>query len=246
MCAYDDNKNELNLGCNNIIIIKVWLFNFKVTLKTNNTSATCYILRQWIPQRQSLGVEWVLVSRSLGTWYSNSDGINTPAHFWPENEVGFLGTGGGETDLSISQSWGVGGSSSKSQSFGSTSGVTVTLKPHQNVKSVLSATRGVMKIRIQSKHLFASLPQHINSLAKGIYISPPPLLELAEVLCRQFGNCPNRTKGSIATCTWNENEHEANTKKLLTKQNLLPHQTSVIVQQSTYHLLSCVVVRFSY
>ena len=32
-------------------------------------------------------------------------------------------------------------------------------------------------------------PQHINSLAK--HMSPPPVLELAEVLCRQFGSCPN-------------------------------------------------------
>ena len=97
-------------------------------------------------------------------------------------EVGFLGTGGGgETGLSISQSWGVGGSSSKSQSFGSTSGVTVTLKPHQSVKSVLSATRGVMKIRIQYKaSLTGQAAVNYGSTFKGHHFWGPWIQNVME------------------------------------------------------------------
>jgi hypothetical protein len=84
-------------------------------------------------------------------------------------EVGFLGTGGGgETSLSYSQSWGLGGSKAQSQSVGSTSGVMVTLDPHQSVKSVLTATRGVMKIRVQyNAYLIGKTAINYGSTYKG-------------------------------------------------------------------------------
>ena len=84
-------------------------------------------------------------------------------------EVGFLGTGGGgETSLSYSQSWGVGGSKAQSQSVGSSSGVMVTLEPHQSVKSVLTATRGVMKIRVQyNAYLIGKTAINYGSTYKG-------------------------------------------------------------------------------
>ena len=65
-------------------------------------------------------------------------------------EIGFLGTGGGgETDISFSQSWGEGGSESKTVTVGSSAGVSVTLKPHQSVEATLTASRGVMKVRLR-------------------------------------------------------------------------------------------------
>jgi hypothetical protein len=65
-------------------------------------------------------------------------------------EVGFLGTGGGgETSLSYSQSWGIGGQESTSVTVGSNSGVSVTLDPGESVIAQLSASRGVMKVRIR-------------------------------------------------------------------------------------------------
>ena len=65
-------------------------------------------------------------------------------------QVEFLGTGGGgETSLSYSQSWGVSGTNSKTVTVGSTSGVKVTLKPGQSIKATLSASRGVMKVRVR-------------------------------------------------------------------------------------------------
>ena len=65
-------------------------------------------------------------------------------------EIGFLGTGGGgETDISYSQSWGESGEKSKTVTIGSSSSVSVSLKPNQAVEATLTATRGVMKIRIR-------------------------------------------------------------------------------------------------
>lgn len=64
-------------------------------------------------------------------------------------ECGFLGSGGGgETSISYSHSWGEGGSESKEVTVGSTSGVTVELDPKESIEAVLTANRGVMKVRI--------------------------------------------------------------------------------------------------
>ena len=64
--------------------------------------------------------------------------------------VKFLGAGAeGETSISYSQSWGIGGQESKSITVGSTSGVSVELDPGESVLAELSASRGVMKVRIR-------------------------------------------------------------------------------------------------
>lgn len=55
---------------------------------------------------------------------------------------------GGETSMSYSQSWGVGGEQSKTITVGSTSGTTVTLKPGEAVIAELSASRGTMKVKV--------------------------------------------------------------------------------------------------
>ena len=63
---------------------------------------------------------------------------------------GFLGSSvGGETSLSYSQSWGIGGSQSKTVTVGSNSGIQVTLKPRQKVIAELTASRGVMTVRVR-------------------------------------------------------------------------------------------------
>lgn len=63
--------------------------------------------------------------------------------------ISFLGAGGGgETSMSYSHSWGQGGSESKSITVGSSSGVSVELNPGESVEAVLTASRGVMKVRI--------------------------------------------------------------------------------------------------
>lgn len=65
-------------------------------------------------------------------------------------KIGFLGSGaGGETSLSYSQSWGIGGSNSKTVTVGSQSSVSVTIPPNKAIIASLSASRGVMTVRIR-------------------------------------------------------------------------------------------------
>ncbi|RKZ83119.1 MAG: follicular epithelium yolk protein subunit [Candidatus Parabeggiatoa sp. nov. 1] len=64
--------------------------------------------------------------------------------------VSFLGSGAkGETSLSYSQSWGIGGQKSQTITVGSTSGVAVSLKPCESLTAELSASRGVMRVRLR-------------------------------------------------------------------------------------------------
>lgn len=63
--------------------------------------------------------------------------------------IGFLGTGvKGESSLNYEHSWGQGGSESKSVTIGTSSGVSVSLDPGESVLAELSASRGVMKVRV--------------------------------------------------------------------------------------------------
>ena len=84
-------------------------------------------------------------------------------------EVGFLGTGGGgETSASYSESWGENSQESKSVTLGSSSGVSITLDPGQSVVAELSASRGVMKIRIRYKaYLIGDTAVNYNPTYKG-------------------------------------------------------------------------------
>ncbi|MBD8489089.1 follicular epithelium yolk protein subunit [Echinicola sp. CAU 1574] len=83
--------------------------------------------------------------------------------------VEFLGSGvKGETTLSYSQSWGIGGQESKSITVGSTSGVSVTLDPGESVLAELSASRGVMKVRIKyNAYLIGNTAINYNPTYKG-------------------------------------------------------------------------------
>lgn len=58
---------------------------------------------------------------------------------------------GGETSFSYSFAWGEGGSQTKAVTIGSQAGVSVVLEPGQGVEVQLSASRGVMKVRIVYK-----------------------------------------------------------------------------------------------
>jgi hypothetical protein len=83
--------------------------------------------------------------------------------------VKFLGAGGeGETSLSYSQSWGIGGQESKSITVGSTAGVSVELDPGESVVAELSASRGVMKVRIRyNAYLIGSTAINYNPTYKN-------------------------------------------------------------------------------
>jgi hypothetical protein len=63
--------------------------------------------------------------------------------------ISFLGMGGGgSTSMSYSRTWGQGGSESENVTVGSSQGVTVELDPGESVQALLTASRGVMKVRI--------------------------------------------------------------------------------------------------
>ena len=108
-------------------------------------------------------------------------------------EVGFLGTGaGGETSFSYSQSWGVGGSNTKSVTMGSSSGVMVTLKPRQGVRAVLTASRSVMKVRVTySAYLTGSAAVNYGHTYKGHHFWDLPIESIME-----SANNPNFVKST--------------------------------------------------
>ncbi|MGE8064507.1 hypothetical protein [Pseudomonas sp. NPDC089569] len=65
-------------------------------------------------------------------------------------KVGFLGSeAGGESTISYQQSWGIGGEQSRRVSVGSNADVKVQLEPGERVTATLSASRGVMKVRVR-------------------------------------------------------------------------------------------------
>ena len=92
-------------------------------------------------------------------------------------EVKFLGAGGGgESSMSYTKSWDKGGEKSTSVTVGSNSSVSVTLNPGQAVESVLSASRGVMKVRVQySTYLSGRTAVNYNPTYKGHHFYGLPI-----------------------------------------------------------------------
>lgn len=93
---------------------------------------------------------------SVSTQISNTESSNwsqTSTISFKETvsfNVGFegLGQAGSAVEWGFSESFGVGGSQSKTVTVGSTQGVTVLLQPGQSVEAQLSSIRGTMKIRV--------------------------------------------------------------------------------------------------
>lgn len=64
-------------------------------------------------------------------------------------EVGFLGTGGGgETAISFETGYGQGASESRASTITSTNTVSFSIDPGQTVRAVLSASKGVLRVKI--------------------------------------------------------------------------------------------------
>lgn len=97
----------------------------------------------------NVGISDQVNNTSSNTW-SNTDSITVGQKF--TYKVEFLGTGsGGETSMSYSQTWGESKTESLSVTVGTQSGVSVPLDPGQSVEAQLTASRGVMKVRIVYK-----------------------------------------------------------------------------------------------
>lgn len=87
------------------------------------------------------------VEQTTETNWSDTDTIEISQSF--SYKVGFLGTGvGGETSMSYSHEFGRGGGESKAVTVSASQGVEVELDPGESVMCRLSASRGVMKVRI--------------------------------------------------------------------------------------------------
>jgi hypothetical protein len=113
----------------------------------------------------NVGISEEVNNTTSSNW---STGGNLTVQQMIKYEIGFLGTGGGgETTLSYEQSWGIGGQESKSVTIGSTSGVNVDLDPGESVVVELSASRGVMKVRIRyNAYLIGSTAINYNPTYK--------------------------------------------------------------------------------
>jgi hypothetical protein len=86
------------------------------------------------------------VSNTVGTSWSTGGTLSVGEEI--EVGVDFIADAKSKTSISYSQSWGVGGQQSKTVTVGSNSGLSVDLEPGESVVAELSASRGVLKVRI--------------------------------------------------------------------------------------------------
>lgn len=107
------------------------------------------------------------VSNTTESNWSETNTISVDQSF--SYNVSFLGAGGGgETSMSYSHEWGQGGSESQSVTVGSDTGVSVLLQPGESVDAQLTASRGVMKVRIVYKaYLIGDVAANYNPTYKG-------------------------------------------------------------------------------
>ena len=88
------------------------------------------------------------VSNTVETNWSETSTIDVSQSISYSVGVEGVASVGGETTISFSQSFGTGGSKSETVTVGSEQGVSVELAPGESVVAQLSASRGVMKVRI--------------------------------------------------------------------------------------------------
>ncbi len=102
-----------------------------------------------IPGNFNVGISQQVTNQVDNTW-SQTNTIKVQQTF--KYNVSFLGTGGGgETSIGYEHAWGQSKTESLAVTVGTTSGVSVTLQPGQSVTAQLTASRGVMKVRIVYK-----------------------------------------------------------------------------------------------
>lgn len=90
----------------------------------------------------------VSITDSVSNTSSNTWSTGGKLTFTQKISYGLKFGASGETSMSYEQSWGIGGTESKTYTIGSTSGVTVKLQPGQAVIAELSASRGALNAKI--------------------------------------------------------------------------------------------------
>jgi hypothetical protein len=99
-----------------------------------------------VPATFNAGISDSVTNPASSTW-SNSNSVTVGQKV--TYDVSFLGSGGGgETSFSYSHTWGESKTETTSVTVGSQQGVSVPLDPGQSVDVQLTASRGVMKVRI--------------------------------------------------------------------------------------------------
>jgi hypothetical protein len=94
----------------------------------------------------NVGISQTVTDTATSSW-TKTDTVTVGQKF--TYKISFLGSGGGgETSLTYSHSWGETTTESKAITVGTTSGVSVALDPGQAVNAVLTASRGVMTVRL--------------------------------------------------------------------------------------------------
>ena len=98
-----------------------------------------------------------------------------------EYSVGFLGTGGkGTSKVEFKGSFGHSDSQTQEISIGTETGVSVELEPGESVETVLSASKGIMKLRVKYRsYLVGSTAVNYNPTYKGHHFWS---LNIAEVM----------------------------------------------------------------
>jgi hypothetical protein len=97
----------------------------------------------------NVGISQQVANTTSNTW-SKTDTITVGQKI--TYKVGFLGTGGGgETSMTYAHSWGESKTETLAVTVGTSSGVSVVLDPGQSVTAQLTASRGVMKVRMVYK-----------------------------------------------------------------------------------------------
>jgi hypothetical protein len=109
----------------------------------------------------NVGISQSVANTASSTW-SRTDTLTCAQKI--TYKVGFAGIGGGgETSFTYAESWGESKTESQTVTVGTTSGVSVPLSPGQSVVSVLTASRGVMKVRVVYRaHLIGDTATNYN------------------------------------------------------------------------------------
>lgn len=154
-----DNRNMINLVNNyNNFPQPTMLFDYRdvvTTLEVTKaeilgiTSQPIIVKTQeFINNSDITGTFNVAITDSVSDTASNNWSTGGTLAFTQKINYGMGFIGKGETSISYSQSWGIGGSHSIQYTIGSNSGVTVSLEPGQSVTAELSASRGTLKAKV--------------------------------------------------------------------------------------------------
>lgn len=125
--------------------------------------------QSFVNNSSSTGTFNVAISDSVSNTMSNNWSTGGTLSIGQKISYGLGFIGKGETSISYSQSWGIGGSSSVQTTVGSSSGVSVTLNPQESVVAQLSASKGTLKANVNYNAFVSGYIEYIDSFPSPIY-----------------------------------------------------------------------------